>query len=107
MPHLIRRFFAMQVTMKYKKLNVTTIFKRQSDCLDNTFIVSAFSILRFSLLFFIFFFTHFRVTNFTVHTCSRDPQSLYSEKNILKMGLMVLFIHLKIILLQCFQFSTK
>ena len=38
--------------------------------------------------------------------CSRDPQPLYSEK-IFKMGLTVLFTHLKIILLQCFQFSAK
>ena len=48
-----------------------------------------------------------RKTNFTVHIlfthCSWDPQSLYSEKKILKMGPTVLFIHLKIILLQCFS----
>ena len=35
--------------------------------------------------------------------CSRDPQLLYLEKNF-KMGLTVLFTHLKIILLQCFLF---
>ena len=34
--------------------------------------------------------------------CSRDPQSLYSAIFSLKMSLMVLFTHLKIILLQCF-----
>ena len=38
--------------------------------------------------------------------CSWDPQPLYSEKK-LKMGLTALFTHLKIILLQCFQFSVK
>ena len=37
--------------------------------------------------------------------CSRDLHPLYSEK-ILKMGLTELFIHLKIILLQYFQFSV-
>ena len=40
--------------------------------------------------------------------CSRDPQPLYSEKiYILKMGLLILFTHLKIILLQSFQYSAK
>ena len=50
---------------------------------------------------------HFQLleTKFTVHHCSQDPQPLYSEK-ILKMGSTVLFTHLKIILLQCFQFSV-
>ena len=37
---------------------------------------------------------------------SQDPQVLYSEKNF-KMGLTALFTHLKIILLQCFQFLAK
>ena len=39
--------------------------------------------------------------------CSRDPQVLFFiEKTTLKLGPMVLFTHLKIILLQCFQFSA-
>ena len=37
--------------------------------------------------------------------CLGDPQVLYSAKKTLKLGPTVLFIHLKIILLQCFQFS--
>ena len=37
--------------------------------------------------------------------CSWDPQLLYSEKKKFKFGLTVLFTHLKIILLQYFQFS--
>ena len=35
--------------------------------------------------------------------CSQDPQVLFSaKKKTLKLGLMTLFTHLKIILLQCF-----
>ena len=37
--------------------------------------------------------------------CLRDPQVLFSAKTTLKLGPMVLFTHLKIILLQYFQFS--
>ena len=64
------------------------------------------------LRFFFFFLMHaFQPeTKCNVHAlfihCSWDPQSLYSEKKKLKMGLMILFTHLKIILLQCFQFSV-
>ena len=36
---------------------------------------------------------------------SRDLQILYLAKKTLKLGPTVLFTHLKIILLQCFQFS--
>ena len=75
-------------------------------------------ILRSVFLLFFFFsfsFTCLREeTKFIVHCsrtvpvlftyCSWDPQSLYSEKNILKIGPTILFTYLKIILLQCFQF---
>ena len=37
---------------------------------------------------------------------SWDLQLLFSAKTTLKLGLMALFTHLKIILLQCFQFSA-
>ena len=37
---------------------------------------------------------------------SRDPQVQNSVNFKLKLGLIALFIHLKIILLQCFQFSA-
>ena len=36
----------------------------------------------------------------------QDPQVLFSTKFSLKLDLMTLFTHLKIILLQCFQFSA-
>ena len=68
----------------------------------------ASGILRFHFsffLFFFFFFLHafqFLETKCTVHAlfthCSQDPQPLYLEK-ISKIGLTVLFTHLKIILL--------
>ena len=38
--------------------------------------------------------------------CSRDLQILFSAKFSLKLGHTALFTHLKIILLQCFQFSA-
>ena len=38
--------------------------------------------------------------------CSQDPQVLFLAKFSLKLGLTTLFIHLKIILPQCFQFSV-
>ena len=46
---------------------------------------------------------HFSVGS--VH-CSWDLQVPFSFKTTLKLGPMALFTHLKIILLQCFQFST-
>ena len=36
--------------------------------------------------------------------CLRDPQTFFLTKILLKMSHMALFAHLKIILLQCFQF---
>ena len=82
--------------------------------------------LRFSFLFFLFFFdfTRFREeTKFTVyetnvtvhalfwyysHTVHRTHSHIIQKKKIkLKMGPMVLFTHLKIILLQYFQFSIS
>ena len=38
--------------------------------------------------------------------CSRDPQIFFFNKLLLKISLTVLFTYLKIILLQCFQFSV-
>ena len=54
-------------------------------------------------------------SKFCIEMClSMDPctvyethKPLFSHKLSLKMGLIVLFTHLKIILLQCFQFLTK
>ena len=68
----------------------------------------------FSFLFFFFFsFMHFRETKFTVYNCSSTVYALFTESiatlfriKILKIGLTVLLTHLKIILLQYFQFSV-
>ena len=43
----------------------------------------------------------------TVHALFTGPTPTLFRKKILKMGSTVLFIHLKFILLQCFQFSAK
>ena len=39
--------------------------------------------------------------------CSLDPQTFFLAKFSLKMGPTILFTHLKIILLQCFQFLVN
>ena len=49
-------------------------------------------------------FTH---CNNTIHTLFMGPTTTLLRKKILKMGPMILFTHLKIILLQCFQFLAK
>ena len=68
----------------------------------------------FSFFFFFFFFSfmHFRETKFIVYNHS-TAYALFTEPivtlfriKILKIGLTVLLTHLKIILLQCFQFSV-
>ena len=66
----------------------------------------------FSFFSFSFLLMHaFRLldTKCTVHTLFTGPTTTLFKKYILKMGPMVLFTHLKIILLQCFnfQFSAK
>ena len=74
-------------------------------CLDLAFCVSKYSVLRFFFLAGVSTFTQQSALLRTVHALFthylRDPQPLYSEKNI-KNGSTVLFTHLKIILLQCF-----
>ena len=68
--------------------------------------ISAFSFFFFS---FFFSFTRFRETKFTVHNCSSTVHGTIAtlfRKKMLKMGLTALFTHLKIILLQYFQFSV-
>ena len=84
-------------------LNNYSISHKLSICLDWAYF------LRVCGFFFFFFWcTHFSQRQSVMFMyCSWDPQPLYSEKKKkLKMSLMTLFTYLKIILLQCFQFSV-
>ena len=78
---------------------------------------STFSTLSFSFFLFLavkfdfsihVLFTRFRfsLTLCIVHTLFMEPTSTLFRKKKLKMGLTTLFTHLKIILLQYFQFSV-
>ena len=64
-----------------------------------------------SFLFFFFFFPaacfDFSTVNSASVHCSRIPKLHFSATFSLKMSLTVLFTHLKIILLQYFQFSVS
>ena len=67
--------------------------------------------LRFlSFFFFFFFFSAAMVDPFFCEQCTcalfTDPQTPFLSTFSLKMGPTALFTHLKIILLQCFQFSV-
>ena len=64
--------------------------------------------LRFQLFFFFLRagFVNFSTVNSASVHCSRTHKHHFSVTFSLKMDLMVLFIHLKIILLQYFQFSV-
>ena len=57
-------------------------------------------------LFFIHTFLWLLVFPVGLVHCSRDPQTFFLTKFSLKMSLTALFTHLKINLLQCFQFSV-
>ena len=81
-------------------------------CLDSRF--ARFTFCVFFFLLFLFFFMRFSFRgqlalfmhcSLIVHILFTGPTSLYLEK-ILKMSLTTLFTHLKIILLQCLQFSV-
>ena len=71
----------------------------RSECLDPAFCIFAFAF--FSFLFFFGFLTFSafwrQIALFT------GPTTTLFRKNVLKIGPTVLFTHLKIILLQCFQ----
>ena len=64
----------------------------------------------FSFFFFLFFFLLFETNNIiqnTVYILFKGPTTTLFIKKILKIDLMILFTCLKIILLQCFQFSVS
>ena len=86
--------------------------ERSSASLDSNYCGIWVFVLRFSLFFFSFFFFFFKpafVDFFTVNNVSVHYLQIhkfhFSAIFSLKMGLTALFIHLKIILLQCFQFQ--
>ena len=101
----------------YARCKVNPIYKHIASVWIGIIIASGVCVLLlFSFLFLHFstfrdkfyyssLFTHCSRTVHKTHNYFIDPQLLYSEKKyILKMGPMALFKHLKIILLQCFQF---
>ena len=75
------------------------------------FVIAGITILRPAVLLFFFFFWEIRVSasgmlfQWVLYTVYETYKPLLSTKFSLKMSLAVLFTHLKIILLQCFQFS--
>ena len=92
-----------------------TIPSTLSMCLDphHVYCVCVFCFFFFSFLFFFFFFYAFCFRQGTMITipvlyqyCLHTVAILFMYLKILKIGPMVLFIHLKIILLQYFQFSV-
>ena len=84
--------------------------------MDWAYCASAFWISCFPFLFPFFFFLACMNSNFTVHAHGFTVHEIrctvhrtynnFMKKKILKMGTTALFTHLKIILLQCFQFSV-
>ena len=87
----------------YRKIYYEILSMRLDRVYDSTF--------AFAFSFFFFFFFDACVSEDIEYRsvgpvyCSWDPQVLYLRKKKLKMGPTTLFAHLKIILLQCFQFS--
>ena len=85
--------------------HVNLIFlKSLCECLDKNYCVQR---LCFASFYFSFSFFHAFLAFYCSHTIHVIHIHFISKKKILKMGLTVLFIHLKIILLQYFQFSVS
>ena len=79
----------------------------------STFAASTFAAMRLSALFIYLFFllstakVNFSTVNSVSVHCSWTHKYYFLTTFSLKMGLTALFIHLKIILLQCFQFQQN
>ena len=73
------------------------------DRLDGTY--SCVYVLSCVFLFFFFFWVQPTMVNSASMHCSRSHKLHFSVTFLLKMGPTVLFTHLKIISLQCFQFQ--
>ena len=84
-----------------------------SECLDSTDCCVCVFVLQISLFSFLVqpSLVDFSTLNSVFVHCSQTHKFRFLVTFSLKMGLTILFIHLKIILLQCFQFqfsvSTK
>ena len=76
-----------------------------SICLDWAYFlrICVFSVF----LFFFFFFLLYAISAFRIQSALFTRPTTTLLKNILKIGLTILFIYLKIILLQYFHFSAK
>ena len=107
--HLFNRWWPLELTQKKKKIySIKVWFGYGWTC------VCVFSVFLSFFLFFFFFSSHdcwlFPVNSAhqrilcTVHETHKLH---FSATFSLKMGLMILFTHLKIILLQYFQFSQN
>ena len=108
----IFRFYVHLIFVLYFVSRVVTYYYLLSICLDPD---------KFSCIWhfaFFFFFLCMRLSFYiqsalfmqcshTIHALFTGPTTTLFRKKILKMGLMALFIHLKIILLQYFQFSRN
>ena len=116
MPWLLGSFNyrPFQMDQGYLEITYSSVERqeRSSASLDSNYCGIWVFVLRFSLFFFSFFFffvqpafvDFFTVNNVSVH-CLQIHKFHFSAIFSLKMGLTALFIHLKIILLQCFQFQ--
>ena len=117
MPWLLGSFNyrPFQMDQGYLEITYSSVERqeRSSASLDSNYCGIWVFVLRFSLFFFSFFFFFFcsahicwlfHGNNVSVH-CLQIHKFHFSAIFSLKMGLTVLFTHLKIILLQCFQFQ--
>ena len=116
MPWLLGSFNyrPFQMDQGYLEITYSSVERqeRSSASLDSNYCGIWVFVLRFSLFFFLFFFFFVQptfvdfltVNSVSVH-CLQIHKFHFSAIFSLKMGLTALFTHLKIILLQCFQFQ--
>ena len=94
----------MLILYSIKKRGISVTFSLRLDT-DDASSVSHFCVF---LLLFLFFYsiTWDVICQWVPCTVHGTHKPLFSQKLSLKIGLTTLFTHLKIILLQCFQFSV-
>ena len=94
-------------TFKNDFVTVFSVFSKISGIQTDPKYAFGLSLKALHLHFFFFGRSAFSSNQWVPCTVHETHKSLFSTKLSLKMGLMILFTHLKIILLQCFQFSAK